>query len=127
MAYKALVTINGYDLPAPSTYKGETSTLVDSTRNTQGKMIGSVVREDVGKVSLTWKYLTVEQWATICKCFKENYGGHFIIDVTFFDQTIGEYVTRAMYVSDRKADMFKLDSEGNVTGWTSCSLNLIEV
>ena len=58
----ALVTIAGYELPEPSTYSANTATLVDSARNVQGYVIGSVIRNDVAKVELSWKYLTVEQW-----------------------------------------------------------------
>ena len=44
MAIPALVTVNGVDLPEPSSYEATTSTIVDSGRNVQGKVVGSVVR-----------------------------------------------------------------------------------
>ena len=96
MAFKALVKVGAYEFPEPSTYKGTTSTIVDSARNAKGVMIGSVIRDDVGKVELTWRYLTVAQWAAINQCFKESSGGHFINNVEFFDQTAGTWVTRKM-------------------------------
>ena len=34
----ALVTVNGVELPEPSSYEGTTSTIVDSGRNVQGKV-----------------------------------------------------------------------------------------
>lgn len=126
--FEPLVTVAGTPLPDPSTYEGTTSTLVDSGRNTLGYIIGAVIRDDIGKVSMTWRYLTVEQWATIGKLFKSSAGGSFINDVKFFDQTTGEYVTRQMYVNDRKAGMFRRNPKtGEVLGWLECSLNLIEV
>ena len=128
MAFKALVTVGEFDFPEPSTYKGNTSTLVDSARNTQGKMVGSVIRDDVGKVEITWNYLTVKQWADILKCFSIARGGKFINNVTFFCQDIGEWTTREMYVSDRNADMFRRDPKtGDVLGYKGCSLSLVEV
>ena len=128
MAIRALVTIGEYALPEPSTYNGNTSILVDSARNAAGKMIGSVIRDDVAKVELTWRYLTVEQWARIQKCFRQSAGGKFINRVTFFDQSLGDWVEREMYVSDRKAGMWRRDPQtGGILGWTDCSLNLIEV
>lgn len=128
MAINALVTVGGVALPEPSTYRANTSTLVDSGRNVQGQMIGSVIRDDVAKVELSWRYLTVEQWARIGKLFKSSSGGGFIRSVTFFDQTEGRYVTREMYVSDRKAGMWRRDpGTGAVMGWTDCSLALVEV
>ena len=129
MAFKALVSVVGFgDFPEPSTYSANTSTLVDSGRNVQGKMVGSVIREDVSKIEMSWRYLTVEQWARILKCFSQYEGGRFINDVEFFDQSVGDWVTKPMYVNDRKSGMWRRDpTSGNVLGWTDCSLSLIEV
>lgn len=128
MAYRALVSVNGYDFPEPSTYSGNTSTLVDSSRNVQGVMIGAVIRDDIAKVELSWRYLTVEQWADIQKCFRQSSRGKFINLVTFFDQSVGGWVTKEMYVSDRKANMFRRDpNTGDVLGWEGPSMSLVEV
>lgn len=128
MAIDALVYVNGYALPEPSTYSGNTSTLVDSARNVSGYMIGAVIRDDVAKVELTWRYLTAEQWAYVNKLFSRVHGGAFINAVRFYDQTAGGYITRQMYVGDRKAGMWRRDPQtGAVLGWTDCSLSLVEV
>ena len=128
MGFKALVTVGGYDFPEPSAYNGNTATLVDSARNAQGVMVGSVIRDDVGKVEMSWKYLTVEQWANILKCFSIARGGKFINSVTFFCQDTGDWTTRQMYVSDRNAGAWRRNpNTGEIMGWTECSLSLIEV
>ena len=128
MAFKALVKVGDFNFPEPSKYSGNTATLVDSARNAQGVVIGAVIRDDVGKVEMSWKYLTVEQWANILKCFSRARGGNFYNSVTFFCQDIGDWTTRNMYVSDRKADMFRRDpNTGAVLGYTDCSLSLVEV
>ena len=128
MAFRALVSVGDYDFPEPSAYSGNTSTLVDSARNAQGVMIGAVIRDDIAKVEISWKYLTMEQWARIQKCFRQSSGGKFINLVSFFDQSVGGWVTKEMYVSDRKAGMWRRDPEtGDVLGWTNCSLSLVEV
>ena len=128
MAFRALVSVGGYDFPEPSAYSGNTSTLVDSSRNVQGKFVGSVIRDDISKVEISWKYLTIEQWARIQKCFRQSSGGKFINNVTFFDQSVGGWVTKEMYVSDRKASLFKRDPKtGDVAGWVGPSMSLIEV
>lgn len=128
MAFRALVSVGGYDFPEPSSYSGNTSTLVDSARNVQGRMVGSVIRDDVAKVEISWRYLTVKQWADIQKCFRQSSGGKFINLVSFFDQSIGGWVTKEMYVNDRKAGMWRRSPEnGDILGWTDCSLALIEV
>lgn len=124
----SLLTVAGVPLPEPSTYSGNTSTIVDSARNVQGMMIGSVIRDDVAKVEASWRYLTVEQWSTIGRLFKTSSGGSFINQVVFFDQTEGQFLTRDMYVSDRSAGMWRRDPHtGEVLGWTDCKLSLIEV
>ena len=128
MAIDNLVTVAGVALPEPSEYSANTSTLVDSARNVEGYMIGSVVRDDVAKIELKWNYLTVKQWADINRLFKQSAGGKFINNVTFFDQSAGSYITRQMYVGDRKAPMWRRDpGTGEVLGWTKCSLSLVEV
>ena len=128
MAFKSLVTVGEFNFPEPSKYTANTSTLVDSARNAQGVVVGGVIRDDVGKIEMSWKYLTVKQWADILKCFSISRGGKFYNNVTFFCQDTGEWTTRNMYVSDRKADMFRRDPKtGDVLGYTDCSLNLIEV
>ena len=128
MATNALVRVGGVELPEPSTYNAQTSTLVDSARNAQGKMIGSVIRDDVAKVELSWRYLPVEDWAKIGRLFKIGSGGSFINSVTFFDQTEGNYVTREMYCSDRTSGMWRRDPEtGAGMGWTDCKVSFVEV
>ena len=125
---RALVSVEGYDFPEPSAYSGNTATLVDYARNVEGRMIGAVVRDDVAKIEMSWRYLTVEQWANIQKCFRNSSGGKFINLVTFFDQAVGGWVTKEMYVNDRTAGMWRRDPQtGDILGWTDCAINLIEV
>lgn len=120
----ALVTIAGYELPEPSTYNASTSTLVDSARNVSGYVIGSVIRNDVAKVELSWRYLTVEQWAKILSLFTRS----FYNNVTFFNQATGEYTTRQMYVGDRSAGMWRRHPvTKEVMGWVEPKLSLVEV
>jgi hypothetical protein len=124
MASQALVSIGGYEFPEPSSYSATTSTIVDSARNVNGYVVGAVVRKDVAKVELSWKYLSVRQWATILSLFADS----FYNDVKFFNQTTGTYTTRTMYVSDRSASMFRRNPDtGEVMGWLNPSLSLIEV
>lgn len=120
----ALVTVNGVELPEPSSYEGTTSTIVDSGRNVQGKVVGSVVRHDVAKVTMSWNYLAAKQWATILSLFTTN----FYCSVRFYNQTTAGYTTRQMYVSDRTAGMWRRSPiNGNVMGWTGAKLSLVEV
>jgi hypothetical protein len=124
MAFKALVSVEGYDFPEPSTYSGNTSTLVDSGRNVQGRMVGSVIRDDISKIEMSWKYLTADQWARILSLFASS----FYNDVRFLNQTTNKYETRTFYVGDRSADMWRRDPQtGAVMGYTGCAIALIQV
>ena len=128
MAIRALVTVGNFEFPEPSKYSGNTATIVDSARNAQGYTVGAVIRDDIGKVEMSWNYLTVKQWADILKCFSIARGGNFYNNVTFFCQDIGDWTTRQMYVSDRKADVFRRDPKtGEILGYTGASLSLVEV
>ena len=120
----ALVTVAGVALPEPSEYSASTSTLVDSARNVSGYVIGSVIRNDVAKVELKWRYLTAQQWASILSLFTNS----FYNDVRFFNQATADYTTRQMYVGDRSAGMWRRHPEtGAVMGFVDCSLSLVEV
>lgn len=120
----ALVTIGGYDLPEPSSYNAITSTIVDSGRNVEGKVVGSVVRHDVAKIELTWKYLTARQWADILSLFTNS----FFNDVRFMNQATNNYDVRTMYVSDRNAGMWRRHPRtGEIMGYVNCTLSLVEV
>ena len=119
-----LVTVAGVALPEPSEYSASTSTLVDSARNVSGYVVGAVIRSDVAKVELKWRYLTARQWANVLSLFNRS----FYNSVTFFDQSTADYTTRQMYVSDRSAGMWRRHpTTGEVMGWTECSLSLVEV
>ena len=124
MSIPALITVNGVEWPEPSSYNANTATLVDSARNVEGRVVGSVVRHGVSKIEVGWKYLTVRQWADIIGPFDTN----FYVSCRFFDQTTASYVTKEMYVSDRTAGMFRRDPRtGEVMGWVEPKLSLIEV
>lgn len=124
MAIPALITVDGVEWPEPSSYNANTATLVDSARNVEGKVVGSVVRNGVSKIEVGWKYLTAKQWANVIGPFDAN----FYSSVKFFDQTSASYVTKQMYVSDRTAGMFRRDPQtGEVLGWVEPKLSLIEV
>ena len=103
-----LVTINplvlgaeSFVVPTPSEYIGNTATVVDSARNTDGYMIGTVIRNGVAKIQMKWNFITADDWAAMLKQFEPDYGGAFVRSVTFFNQTSGELETRDMYVGDR--------------------------
>lgn len=127
MSWRPMVTVAGTALPEPSTYSATTSTAVDSARNADGVMVGAVIRDDIGKISMTWNFITVEKWAKMLSLFSTANGGSFTNSVTFFCQDSGTWETRTMYVNDRQANVFLRNADGSIKGYTQASLNLIEV
>lgn len=129
--------------PEPSEYSANTATLVDGGRNVEGEMIGTPVRDNISKIEMSWRFLTVEEWARVNQFFNpveipppegsdENtpptIEGGFINQVGFFDQSVGDWVVKEMYVSDRSSGMWRRDPEtGGVKGWANCKLSLVEV
>ena len=132
-----LVTIGGVALPTPSQYIGNTATIVDSARNVAGYMIGTVIRNDVAKVSMTWAFISAQDWANMLKLFDPRFGGSFIRSVTFFNQSTASLETRDMYVSDRTSSgsflLYNAENAPNSSviglprGYQNANLSLIEV
>ena len=120
-----LVTVGTTALPQPSKYDSTTSTIIDGGRNVNGVQIGSVVRDDMYTIKLSWRYLTDTQWSTILQLFREASGGSYDNDVTFYSQDVAGFITRTMHISDRRATLRDIDGDG-VTGWLNCSLTLEE-
>ena len=99
MAIPALITIDGREMPEPSSY-------------------------EAAKVSVKWNYLTAEQWAAAISPFTTK----FYCSVRFLNQATNAYETRQMYVSDRTAGMWRRGPKtGKIMGWTNCALALVEV
>lgn len=124
---RPLVTIAGHPIPDPSTYEATTSTVVDSGRNAEGKFIGSVIRDDVSKISMTWKYISAADWADILRLFSSKRGGAFVNSVTFYLQDSNSWETKEMYISDRTASIFLRDDAGNIRGYLGPRIALVEV
>lgn len=114
-----------FEIPLPSTYVGTTSTIVDSARNVQGVVVGQVVRADVGKVEMTWRYISAADWASILGQFAG--ANRFFRTVEFYNQDTNATTTRTMYVSDRSTGgVFLLNPNGSVKGWVDAKFSLVE-
>lgn len=124
---RPMLSINGHNIPEPSTYNATTSDTVDGARNTEAVFIGAVIRSDMAKVDANWNYISAENWAYILKLFNPKYGGSFVNSVTFFNQVTNDWETRDMYPSDRTAGIFLRRPDGSIRGYKGARLALIEV
>lgn len=132
MAIKPLVYLPAYKFafpePKPGGYEANTATIVDSARNLEGYMVGSVIRSNVAKISISWYFLYPNVWANILKCFDPTRGGSFENLVEFYNQDTAAWETRSFYVSDRNAGMWlRVPGTGEIRGWENPKLSLIEV
>jgi len=114
-------------MPAPSTYQSTTATIVDSARNVEGYVVGAVIRENIAKAAMTWKFISAQDWADLLAQFDSTRGGNFYRNVTLFIQDTNSWETRTMYVSDRTASIFLRNQDGSIKGYVDASFSLVEV
>lgn len=88
------------ELPISSTYKTTSTTVVDSSRNSEAYAIFSVVRKAIRKIELSWRVISVANYSMIAKFLNEN----FTCYAYYFDQDDNEWQVREIYVGDRVAD-----------------------
>lgn len=91
------------ELPISSTYKTTSTTLVDSSRNAKGDMIGQPITVK-RKIELSWRVMSIDDYAKLGEFFNTN----FTFYAYYFDQdtkiVADRWQTRNFYVGDRVAD-----------------------
>ena len=99
------------------------ATMVDQARTADGIVRGSVIAR-ANKIELKWAVLTPEVWAQICQFFDN----HFYFNATYYDMSTNSMQTKTMYVGDRSAQPFKMDSvTGKPLYYLNCEANIIGV
>lgn len=93
----------------PGGYIGTVSTFVDAGRNLEGRVIGQVIRDGVGKCEFQYVALSFQTVHEILRLFDISLGGSYFNDIEFFSIVHNDWVTRNMYVNgDRTTDIFRL-------------------
>lgn len=122
-----LLKTNTYTFPCPSTYTVTTATIVDSGRNVNGIVVGSVIRQGVVSIDATYNYITTLEWSKILKCFNSQLGGSFYRKITFYNQETDRVETRTFYVGDRTTNgLAVLDINKKPVAWLGAKLSLVE-
>jgi len=127
-------------LPTPTDYNGQASTLVDSARNTDGYVVANIIRSDVASISMSWNFLSVDDYKEMAQLFEPRYNGSFVNYVYFWDAIKGDFngqasttptdaTNKKMYCGDRKVSVAHicLDSNGKPIGYEGVQLDLVEV
>lgn len=103
--------------------KQSIATMVDQARTADGIVRGSVIAR-TNKIELKWAVLTPESWANICRFFDK----HFYFDARYWDMSANTFQTKTMYVGDRSAQPFMIDSvSGKPLYYLNCEANIIGV
>ena len=99
------------------------ATVVDQARSADGIVRGSVIAK-ASKIELKWAVLTPAKWAQICRFFDK----HFYFNATYLDMTTNTFKTKKMYVGDRTAQPFLMDSDSGIPKYyLNCEANIIGV
>lgn len=100
------------------------ATIVDSSRNANGVVVGQKVGRDQQKIDgLFWAHLTATEWANILAIFDT----HFFLQVKYPNMVTGTWTIREMYCGDRSGEPLWLDmSTGLPTDYINCKVNLID-
>lgn len=120
LSMATILTIDGVDLPAPSTFKAPLQDLdsEDTYRNELGYIQRDRIRAGIYKVPVSWKGVTNSDAVKILNAvspasFKASF------------PTPWGRVTKTMYAGDRDVEMIKYDNDNSIR-W-DISFNLTEV
>lgn len=115
----AIITIDGVDLPAPSSFKIQQSDLdsSDTNRNEEGYLQRDRIRQGIYKLELEWKGITNAQLAIILNTIKPA-----SVAVKF--PTENGLVTKTMYVGNRNIEVARYKGTNDIR-W-NLSFNLTE-
>jgi len=129
--------LNALVLPTPSYNEGlkqTVSTLVNSGRTSEGKVIGQrVLQRDLVKLEVKWNWLLNSQWKNILSTIYTSTGRGsvltkgFYIWIRYYDMQLGYFITREFYPSDRSAVPFSINKDtGYPNSWVNCTINFID-
>lgn len=119
-----------HDFPQPARpLNMQIATIVDSSRNANGVVVGQKVGRDQQKIDgLFWAHLTAAQWAAILAVFDQ----HFFLYIKYPNMVTGTWTVREMYCGDRSAEPLWLNLNENSTNaglptdYINCKVNLID-
>lgn len=117
--YNPLQTVNGGEVPAPSTYEYQES---DVSASDAGRTEDTLMHKMmIGKkvhLNLAWNNVTTAQVSTILNAFTaQEY-----FPVKYLDPKANGFVTKTFYVGDRSAPAYSV----RMGLWSNVTFNIIE-
>lgn len=118
------VEINGKKFPAPDEgLEIVITSITDSTRNANGKVVAQKVCRDNYKANrLQWYVLDAATWSALLKEFD-----HFFFTVSIPDPVNNTMRTLTMYPGDRSCQPFDIGPDGMPRMYKNCKCNIIDV
>jgi hypothetical protein len=113
-----LVSINGVELPTPSTYQVGIQDLNKAQRNARGTMIIERIATK-RKIELSWKHLKNDQLQQLLNLVKNTF-----FEVKYLDPQTGIENTGTFYSGDRKIGA--MDYFDNNIRWKDIKFNIVE-
>lgn len=98
--------------------------LVDSSRNAAGQVVSQMIGGRLVKISsLTWKYLTADQWHEILVEIKKFEGL-----LTFYDLAEDDFITVRVYWGDASEKIHSINpATGEILTVMDCKCNIIDM
>lgn len=119
------ITIEGAQIPNPDGYEVEVTDIHDTGRNVLGQIIGSPIRTNIEKITLSWSWLTVDAWAEILAKFADNTINY---SVSYYSARTAGITTKTMIVRERRNGLYFKDPRTKLPKyWKNCSLTFEEV
>ena len=116
-----ILVVQGISLPEPSKMDQSDYDISDSQRNANGKMIATMIREDVHKLECQWSILEPDEYEIIRNAIK----GKFNLDVSYYIADKNASGTLKMYAGDRTTPVYTYRDGEPV--YKNFKLNFIEM
>lgn len=111
-------------LPNPDNPSAENliSTLVNSARNANGIVNAQKIGRDQEKTSMSWNFLSKEEWEELLRFWDEN----FFFKFTYYSRVKGHRITRVFYIGDRTDTPFDINESGEPIAYRDCKANVVD-
>ena len=117
-------SINGVALPSPDRgLQIKRTQQLDQGTNALGQIVAQKINRRLTNIdTITWSYLTADQWTTILNEINKSEG-----ILTFYDALTNTMVSRQVLWGDTSEEPLFLDAQGNVTVFTNCTAALKDI
>lgn len=114
----ALISINGVELPTPSSYQVGIQDINKAQRNARGTMIIERIATK-HKIELSWKHLENDQLQQLLNLIKDTF-----FQVSYLDPQTATVVEGTFYSGDRKVPA--MDYMNGQIRWKDIKFNIVE-